>query len=40
MARFGLNGFQEGDRSWENGQVVNRAEYVAVFSRVSPHYHG
>ena len=35
-----VGGFSELAPSWENGPVVNRAAYVAVFSRVSPRYHG
>jgi hypothetical protein len=33
-------GVSEDSSSWENVPIVNRASYVAVFSGVSPQYHG
>ncbi len=39
-AKFACRGYSELAPSWENGPVVNRAAYVAVFLRVSPRYHG
>jgi hypothetical protein len=38
--KFAFRGFREVAPSWENGPVVNRAEYVAVLSSVSPRFHG
>src|SRR5215204_7196088 len=39
-ANFRCRGFSELGASWENGPIVNRTAYVAIYSRVSPQYHG